>query len=141
MDFTRTILSNLLGVFAIRETGAGKEFTETAEFYCHWFSTFITNLIGGFGERFFADFFIFHSEVFLEWCVKFFEYGDPVFFTFGDSVEVLFHVGGEVIVDNIGEMFDEQVVYFEGEFSWFEFACVFFNIATFNDSADGWGVG
>src|SRR3989338_10038080 len=99
-----------LGRLAIRESGASQEFSETPELDDHRLAAFFADLVRlFFGELLLGDLHVFFGQVLGERLVESADYLTPVAFAFGGEVEVLLHFGGELYVQDLGEIFLEHL--------------------------------
>ena len=83
-------------------------------------------------------------EVLLELGVELVQGGGPLDFAVFDLVEFLFHAGGELVVEDVLEIFDEQFGDDEADFGGEEFSAAsggLLHVAAIDDGADDGGVG
>ena len=51
----------------------------------------------------------------LEVFVEILQHVGPLLLAFGDGIEFLLHLGGEIVVEHIGEVFEQEVVHHESD--------------------------
>ena len=103
----RHFLHDGLGILALGEAGTGQEFTETADLDHHVPPAFLADLLGYFVGYFQPDtlqccFRIGHFP--METLVKICQNGMPLAFACLHIVQLGFHVGGKLHIDDVLEM-------------------------------------
>ena len=141
--FAAGFLNDSFGVLASGIAGACKEFSEAAGLNDHFSAAFFADNVGFLFRDldFFALVFLGDFKGFLEILIEFFHHMDPVGFSVFNFIKVLFHLRGEIHVNNAGKMFGDKVNRNGSEGGGLKGLAVFFNVVSADDGGDDRRIG
>src|SRR5581483_4990528 len=136
--FHAQLILNALGVPALREARAGQEASEPAEFDHHVPAALRAGLVGLLIcnldplDRLSR---LFDSLV--EGLIEALEHRHPEALTRGDVVQLLFQIGGELDVNDVGKLLDQQAIYRPAKLRWLELLLDALDVPPLLDGSDG----